>query len=266
MESTGLWRPWREACLHGPMTDIYERSWPATEAKGGVGIVHGIGEHSGRYEHVASALNAAGYSAYALDVRGHGRSVGFPADMGSDPDVIINDVVAFATANAASHDRFFLLAHSMGTLITIAAIPKIANGILDGLILSGTATQPGPAAGDLVSKGAVPVETLSRDEAVQKAYTDDPLVWDSVPVEALGQTMEFGGRVAAAVPLIEIPVLLVHGVDDQLCDIAGAQAVHTELVITDKTLIGYEGLRHEILNEPEKDKVLADVVSWLDKH
>lgn len=248
------------------MTDIYERTWPLADAKGGVGIVHGLGEHSGRYGHVAAALNAAGYAAYALDLRGHGQSVGFPGDMGEDPDAVIADVVAFAVANAQSHDRFFLLAHSMGTLVTIPAVPKIPNGVLDGLVLSGTATQPGPAGGDLATKGAVPVETLSRDEAVQKAYTDDPLVWDSVPPAVLGQAMEIGGRVAAAVPLIEIPVLILHGVDDTLCDIAGAQALHTELVITDKTLIGYEGLRHEILNEPEQDKVLADIVGWLDKH
>jgi alpha-beta hydrolase superfamily lysophospholipase len=248
------------------MADIYEIAWPVADAKGGVGIVHGLGEHSGRYEHVAAALNAAGYSAYAMDVRGHGKSVGFPGDMGEDPDVVIGDVVAFASSSAEAHDRFFLLAHSMGTLITIPAVAKISNGVLDGLILSGTATQPGPASGDLVTKGAVPVETLSRDQAVQQAYTDDPLVWDSVPPAVLGQTMEISGRVAAAVPLIEIPVLILHGVDDPLCDIAGAQALHTELVITDKTLIGYEGLRHEILNEPEKDKVLADIVGWLDKH
>jgi alpha-beta hydrolase superfamily lysophospholipase len=154
----------------------------------------------------------------------------------------------------------------MGTLLTIPAVPKIPSGVLSGLILSGTATQPGPAGGDLATKGAVPPETLSRDPAVQKAYTDDPLVWDTVPPEVLGHAMTIGALVADAVPLIEMPVLLIHGVDDPLTSIAGAEQVHAELVVTDKTLIGYKGLLHEILNEPEKDRVIADVIEWLDKH
>jgi alpha-beta hydrolase superfamily lysophospholipase len=248
------------------MSELFERSWPVTDAKAGVVIVHGLGEHSGRYEHVAAALNAAGYAAYAQDVRGHGRSVGAPGDMGTDADAVINDVVEFVTRHAANHDKLFLLAHSMGTMLSLPAVPRISIGLLDGLILSGCALEPGAAAADLITNGAVPPETLSRDEAVVKAYIDDPLVWDTVPPEVFGHTIDVGQKARDAIALIQIPVLLLHGVDDKLCDIQGSNLVHTELVITDKTLIGYEGLRHEILNEPEKDKVLADLIGWLDDH
>jgi len=249
-----------------PVPDIYERSWPIPGAKGAVAIVHGLGEHSGRYEHVAAALNAAGYSAYAMDVRGHGRSVGFPHDMGEDATQLITDVVEFCVGVRESYDKVFLLAHSMGTLLSMPAVPRVPTGTLAGLILSGTATEPGPAGGDLFTKGAVPLDSLSRDPAVQQAYADDPLVWDTVPQEVLGRAMEIGALVQEAIPLIEIPVLIIHGVDDPLASISGANAVYAELIITDKTVIGYDGLRHEILNEPEKDKVLADVIAWLDKH
>jgi len=248
------------------MPDIYERSWPVAGAKGAVAIVHGLGEHSGRYEHVAAALNAANYSAYAMDVRGHGRSAGFPHNMGEDVNQLVTDVETFCIGVHESYAKTFLLAHSMGTLLSMPAVPRVPSGTLSGLILSGTATEPGPAGGDLFTKGAVPLDALSRDPAVQKAYEDDPLVWDTVPQEVLGRAMELGALVQQAIPLIEIPVLLIHGKDDPLTNISGASGVYAELVISDKTLIGYDGLRHEILNEPEQDKVFADVIAWLDKH
>lgn len=248
------------------MSEIFERSWPVADAKGGVAIVHGLGEHSGRYEHVAAALNAAGYAAYAMDVRGHGQSVGFPGDMGDDPEQLVADVVDFVTRLAATHDRLFLLAHSMGTMLALPAVARIATGVLDGLVLSGCALEPGPAVGELISNGAVPPETISRDPAVVQAYIDDPLVWDAVPPEIFNHTIAVGQLARDAIGLIAVPVLLLHGMADELCDIAGSQLVHTELVVTDKTLLVYEGLRHEVFNEPEQEKVLTDLVGWIDSH
>lgn len=248
------------------MADIYERSWPIANAKGAVAIVHGLGEHSGRYEYVAQSLNKAGYSAYAMDVRGHGQSVGFPHNMGESVDQLVADVVEFCTGVRKSYEKVFLLAHSMGTLLSMPAVPKVPTGTLTGLVLSGTATQPGPAGGELFTNGSVPPSSLSRDPAVQKAYVDDPLVWDTVPPEVFGHLGNIAALVEAAIPLIEIPVLLVHGVEDPLASISGANAVYAELIVTDKTLKGYDGLLHEIFNEPERDTVIGDVVAWLDKH
>lgn len=244
---------------------LFERSWPLADSKGAVVIVHGIGEHAGRYEHVAQALNAAGYAVFAQDVRGHGGSSHLPiTDV--DPDVAINDVVAFCARVHEQNPHLFLLAHSMGTLLSMPAVTRMPNGLLSGLVLSGVAVEPGEAAADLLTKGAVPVETLSRDPKVQQDYIDDPLVWDTTPAEVLLHAAELGQKAKDAVPMIEIPVMLIHGEDDRLTSYEGANWVYGELVITDKTLIGYPELRHEILNEPEKDKVIADVVAWLDKH
>src|ERR1051326_8866131 len=145
------------------MPDIYERSWPVADAKGAVAIVHGLGEPSGRYEHVAAALNAANYAAYAMDVRGHGRSAGFPHNMGEDVNQLVTDVESFCIGVRESYAKTFLLAHSMGTLLSMPAVPRVPSGTLSGLILSGTATEPGPAGGDLFTKGAVPLDALSRD-------------------------------------------------------------------------------------------------------
>jgi acylglycerol lipase len=248
------------------MSDLFEWAWPLADAKGAVVIVHGLGEHGGRYDYVGRALNAAGYAAYAQDFRGHGKSVGFPGDMGGDPEQLITDVVEQVSRVRATQDRVFVLAHSMGTLFALPAVTRLPTDALRGLVLSGTALEPGPASADLITNGAVPPESVSRDPEIVKAYIEDPLVWDKVPQEVLLSTLDVGQRARDAVPLIEIPVLLIHGTEDKLTDIAGANYVHTQLVITDKTLIGYPGLFHEVLNEPERDKVIGDVVSWLDKH
>src|SRR5205823_433019 len=134
------------------------------------------------------------------------RSAGFPHDMGEDVNQLVTDVVDFCIGVRESFEKTFLLAHSMGTLISMPAVPRVPENTLSGLILSGTATEPGPAGGDLFTKGAVPLEALSRDPAVQKAYEDDPLVWKKVPQEVLGRAMELGALVQAAIPLIDIPV------------------------------------------------------------
>jgi acylglycerol lipase len=246
------------------MTDVFERAWPASSPKGSVVIVHGLGEHSGRYEHVARALNEAGYSAYAQDARGHGRSVGFPGDMGGDPDQVLDDLVSICVRVRAEHDVVFCLAHSMGTLFALPAVAKMPIGTLRGLVLSGTVGAPGPATEELLTNGKVPPESISRDPEVVQAYIDDQLVFEKVPPELLALAGDVTAKFFEAIPAITIPVLLIHGEEDLLSGLAGAQMVHTQLITTDKTLLPYPGLYHEVLNEPEKDRVLADVIAWLD--
>jgi acylglycerol lipase len=247
--------------------NLHERSWPVDDPKACVVIVHGLAEHSGRYEYVARKLNEAGYAAHALDLRGHGRSPGFPGDMGTDVDAISQDVTDLCVRLRPSYPALFLLAHSMGTLVSLPAVAKTPAGVLDGLILSGTALVPGQAVLDsLTSGGPIPPEVISRDPEIVEAYRNDDLVfYDRVPMELTMLAAEALGRASDAVPLITVPVLLVHGTEDTVTDMAGAQNVHTQLVITDKTFKGYDGLYHEVLNEPERDQVIADIVAWLDE-
>lgn len=248
------------------MSEIFERAWPVADAKAGVVIVHGLAEHTGRYEHVAAALNAAGYAAYGRDARGHGRSVGFPGDMGGDLDRALDDIVELAVRVKADHGTAFLIAHSMGTLFTLPAAARMPSDTLNGIVLSGTVGEPGPAGAELLEKGSVPPESVSRDPEVVKAYSEDPLVFPQVPQELLALAGEVTAQFFEAIPKITVPVLLVHGEADLLCGLGGPQLVHTQLVVTDKTLLTYPELYHEVFNEPERDKVLADVVGWLDKH
>lgn len=248
------------------MTDLFERFWPVDAPKGAVVIVHGLAEHSGRYEYVAAALNAAGYSVIAQDARGHGRSPGFPGDMGGDPERVLDDLVEVCSRVRREHETVFCLAHSMGTLFSVPAVARMPSETLSGLVLSGVVGAPGPASEELMTKGSVPPESVSRDPDIVKAYVDDPLVFERVPSELMALAGEVTAKFFDAIPLIRVPVLLIHGESDLLCGLEGAQLVHTQLVTTDKTLLTYPGLYHEVLNEPERDKVLADVVNWLDTH
>ena len=158
--------------------EIFVRTWPLEGAKATVVITHGAAEHVGRYEYVAQALNAAGYAVSAFDHRGHGRSVGFPGDMGGSIDQVVLDVVAQCEAAKAGSDKVFLLAHSMGTIFALPAAIEAPVGTLSGLILSGTALAPGPAVIESMTSGeGIPASLISRDPDVVKAYEDDPLVF-----------------------------------------------------------------------------------------
>jgi alpha-beta hydrolase superfamily lysophospholipase len=117
-----------------------------------------------------------------------------------------------------------------------------------------------------MTKGRVPPESVSRDPEIVKAYAEDPLVFDTVPPELLALAGEVTVKFFEAIPKITIPTLFIHGEEDLLTGLAGAQLAHTQLITTDKTLLTYPGLYHEVLNEPERDKVIADVVAWLDAH
>ena len=248
------------------MDELHSYAWPVDGAKAGVVIVHGLAEHMGRYEHVAAALNRAGYAVYGRDARLHGRSRHIV--LRGEVQEIIDDVAEHVLSVKASHERLFVLAHSGGTLSTIPAVAALPAGTLDGLVLSGIAIMPGPAVLESLSTGeGIAPKWVSRDPEVVKAYESDPLVFnEDIPDELMGMAIEATVRATEAIPLITVPVLLIHGGEDALCDPLGAQQAHAQLVTTDKTMKIYDGLYHEVLNEPEQDEVIADVVEWLDRH
>jgi acylglycerol lipase len=119
----------------------------------------------------------------------------------------------------------------------------------------------------MTSGEGLPAETISRSPEIVKAYVDDPLVFnDNVPPELMAKLIEVIGRFNEAIPKVNVPVLLIHGTADLLTAFEGANLAHAQLIVTDKTLKAYEGLYHEVLNEPERDQVIADVVGWMDEH
>ena len=259
---------------------IVWQSWsPAgdQQPKGVVTIAHGYGEHIGRYQHVAARLNESGYAVYGLDHHGHGRSAGKRGKVSLKAAVQdLNQLIV--TVTRARHPELpqFLLGHSMGGAIAL----RYAMGHqqrLTGLVVSAplAAVEGSPALlalGKLLGRlfPAMPVSKVdprlvSKDYEVVKAYIADPLNHHGpVPAGVARDFIVHVGTLAADVRRITLPTLLMWGTADRLCPPAGSELVAANIGSKDLTVERYEGLFHEILNEPERERVLGDLVAWLD--
>ena len=257
---------------------IFWRAWtPEEPPRAVVVIAHGAGEHSGRYEQVAAALVDAGYAVYALDHQGHGRSEGARALI-ERVDQAVSDLDALVVlASAAYPDlRVFLLGHSMGAMIALRYAP-VHQERLSGLILSGAlaALEDVPAPlrviGQMLSRVApktpliaIDASLVSRDPAVVQAYRADPLVHHGkLPARTAAEIADTVAALPSAVGAITVPTLILYGTDDRLCPPAGSVMVGERIGSADRTVTAYDGLFHEILNEPERAVVLADICAWL---
>ncbi|MGH7903275.1 MAG: lysophospholipase [Candidatus Dormibacteraceae bacterium] len=262
---------------------IHRRTWrPVAAPVATVTIVHGMAEHGGRYEAVASSLVADGCAVVAIDLRGHGRSEGTRLDVISFDDHVADTLHALRSARAADPGLpAFLLGHSMGGLVALLLAVRHPDEV-QFLVLSGalTAVPAGIspftlAAARLLARlapraGVSPVDLalVSRDPEVVRAYMADPLVSHVGKIPArLGMEM-FGaiGEVRSRVGSFTKPLLVMHGAADRLSDPEGSRYVYDHAASPDKTLKIYEGLFHEIFNEPERDLVLADLRAWLAGH
>jgi len=257
--------------------EISYRAWPASGAvRAPVVISHGGGEHSGRYAHVAERLGAAGYPVWALDHRGHGLSGGEPMRFSSVTPMAadLRTMIGIA-ASAAPVRKPFLLAHSMGAAIGLDYACDHQDE-LSGLVLSGalaaldqkTPVRLAARAVAKVSPGRgifkVDPETVSRDPAVVAAYDEDPLNFHgSFPAESIVALEKVGMTFPKRLPSLTLPLLILHGADDKLTPPSGSRLVDELASSHDKTLHLYPGLRHEILNEPEQDAIMDEIVAWL---
>jgi acylglycerol lipase len=260
-------------------SEIFWQSWPAPGgAKGIVVIAHGVSEHSTRYSHVAKRLNAAGYDVYALDHHGHGRSEGGRANIGRISSAVadIGRLIGISREGSESL-KLFLLGHSMGGALALEFALERQDE-LDGLVLSAPAAALEAAsrfellAGRTLSVvapnlGVFPVDptSVSRDPEVVSDYESDPLNYHrKLPArtvaELAGAIEEFPDRL----PGLTLPLLVMVGTADRLVPPDASRMVAERAGSADKQLITYEGLYHEILNEPEQDKVMDDLVAWLD--
>lgn len=261
---------------------IVWQSWlPAGERqlRGVVTIAHGYGEHMGRYQHVAARLNEAGYAVYALDHHGHGRSGGRRGRVGLRAAVADLDQLIVTVARARNPDLpQFLLGHSMGGAVALR-YAMAHQRRLQGLLLSAplAAVEGGPILltfGRVIGRllPAAPVSRVdprlvSRDHAVVKDYMADPLNHHG-PIPA-GVARDFILHVATLerdAGQIKLPTLLMWGTSDRLCPPAGGELVAASIGSDDLTVKRYTGLFHEVMNEPEQESVLDDLVAWLDAH
>ena len=263
-------------------TRIYHQSWfPESPPKAAVVLAHGLAEHSSRYTNVVNHLTSHEFAVYGLDHIGHGQSEGTRVYVRQFSDY--TDVFAsYVDQVRVAHPEIplFLYAHSVGALI--AALYLIDHAVeLSGVVFSGPCVKvPSNVSASTVflakalsriapKLGLSPVDAsgVSRDPAEVQAYIDDPLVYNGKTTARLAcELLKAMQRVAAEASGITVPALIVHGGADRIVDPDGSQMLHSALGSTDKTLTIYDGLYHEIHNEPEHPQVLADISAWLDEH
>jgi len=259
---------------------FYRRHVPAN-SKGHLILVHGFSEHSGRYAHVAEYLGSRGYSVWAMDNRGHGRSGGQRGHVDDYGDYV-KDILAFheLVARETGEKRPFLLGHSNGGLIALRFALAHAP-LLKGLILSDPLLQlskPVPAlkllAGRLIARFAPrhsmpndlePAE-LTQDPAMMEAYLADPIIFHVVSVGWFAQMEKASADARARGKELSLPLLLLLGGADPVCSGPASRAFFKSAASKDKALQTYEGFRHEIFNELGRERVLADLSAWLDRH
>jgi acylglycerol lipase len=257
---------------------IHWQTWlPGASPRGAVAIAHGVSEHADRYSHVASRLTNEGYAVYALDHRGHGRSGGKRAVIDRMEHAVADlDTLIGTMGSEQAGVKHFLLGHSMGGGIALEYALHHQER-LDGLVLSAPAASIDAAnpleliAGRVLSAvapgvGVFPVDSsaVSRDPEVVRLYDEDPMVFHKkLPARTVAELAGVIQTFPERAPSLGLPLLVMLGTADELVPPHAGRMVHERAGSEDKRLIEYEGLYHEILNEPEQDEVMDDLVEWL---
>lgn len=264
---------------HGGLA-LHAQGWlPAGEPRDVIVIAHGYGEHGGRYGNLVERLVPGGYALYALDHRGHGRSEG-RRGLVDRMDRVIEDFHAFVGEVRARHggSQVKLIGHSMGGNVAFGYAlrwPDDLSGlILSGPLIGGSASFVQRLAVRMLSAlapglgtVALPAEAVSRDPQVVAAYKGDPLVTlGKVPARTAHELFAPLPGYLRDAPGMKVPVLVQHGEADSLVPLAGAKPAIDAIGASDKTVITYPALFHEIYNEPEKERVIGDLAAWLAAH
>ena len=262
--------------------NIYFQAWlPEGDARAVLILVHGLGEHCGRYMNVVNHFVPLGYALYGLDHIGHGKSEGTRELVERFEDYISTLTTYYDMVKGWQTGKpVFLLGHSMGGLIAsyylldhqanfrggILSAPfvKVSDSISQATIIVGKILSVVAPRARLVTLDA---NGISLDPEVVRAYVNDPLVFHGkTPVRLGAELLKAMLRVRAEADRITLPLIILQGGGDRLIDPACGQILYDKAGSKDKTIKVYEGLYHEVFNEPERARVLKDVETWLAAH
>ena len=272
----------REGFIRSPSGDtLYHQAWlPDGSPRAGLILVHGLAEHSGRYTRLVEHLIPQNYAVFGLDHVGHGKSEGTRvfvrafSEFTAALDAFIGQV-----RESHPHLPIFMYAHSVGALIAVNTLLEY-DIALAGAIFSGPCVKvPASVSASTVLMAkllarlapklgisAVDATGVSRDPDEVRAYVDDPLVYNGKTTARLAcELLKAMNRVDADAVQVTVPALILQGGSDSIVDPEGAVMLHDAIGSHDKTLKVYEGLYHEIHNEPEHQRVLSDVSAWLER-
>ncbi len=249
-----------------------------------IAIVHGAGEHCGRYTNVVNHFVERGYVLYGFDFRGHGKSGGKPGHVMSWLEYR-EDLDAFLKFIREENPSqpLYLYAHSMGGQVALDYLTQAEpsqnwNSKLSGAIISAPAlARPNVSPlliglGKLLSRiwpglmleNGLEVKAISRDPEVVKSYLDDPLVGSKVSARFGAEFMACIDRVQSNASKFQLPLFMFHGEADQIIPVTGTQRFFNKVGATDKALKIYPGGFHEPHNDSQKVEVFQDVVRWLE--
>ena len=260
---------------------LYFQGWQVDEGrKGIVYIVHGLGEHSGRYAHWAELLNQAGYSVMSFDLRGHGKSEGKRGHVPSF-DAYMKDISLLfeQTETKPSEIPSFLYGHSLGGILVSNYVLRIKPHLAGVVITSPgfrTALERqkvkitlakimGTAIPELSMPTGLDPKAISRDPEVVTKYINDPLVHGTATAAMAKNTLDAIAWAFEHANEWTLPLLMMHGEEDQIAFIEGSQEFSRKIT-GDVTLITWPDCYHEVHNEPEKELVFECLHEWLDKH
>jgi alpha-beta hydrolase superfamily lysophospholipase len=231
---------------------------------------------------VANVLTRSGYLVGAIDLRGHGRSPGRRVFIRVFDEYLIDVRSLLSQAAKQAPGRpVFLLAHSLGgliaTLFVISERPSIAGLVLTGPLLgfgrgiSKTARTLALIMGrffpSFTIANALDTAAISRDPGVVNAYANDPLVHHGgIPARTGAEVIRAVAKTDGRMEEVQVPLLIFHGTGDRLAAVDGSKRLYGRASSSDKTLRLCDGLFHEVLNEPEREALLEELVKWLDGH
>lgn len=255
---------------------VEDREVPSPRAR--VVIVHGYAEHRGRYASLADRLVAESFACHLFDLRGHGHSGGTAAHVARFDDYLSD--LELVIARVRDSRPLLLLAHSLGGLIALRYVQLHSNAA-DALAVSSPFLRPGfevPAAKRLLAQVAswcapsLPFDNtldpdwISTDAAVVEAYRTDPLVLRKTTPRWFTEVERAQTALIAGASEVTLPLLMLLGGEDKIADHELASTVFERIGSADKTLLRYEGYRHEVFNEVGRAVVIDDLVAWLRAH
>ena len=260
--------------------NIYYQGWlPEGDVKAVLLVVHGLGEHSGRYMNVVDRFIPLGYAVYGFDNVGHGKSEGEREIVERFDDFTDTLKIFYKKVTEWQADKpFFLLGHSMGGTIASyylldhqadfkgaiisAPLVKVGDSVSQATItMSKILSKIAPKMGVM----ALDANGISRDPEVVDAYVNDPLVFHGkTPARIGAELLSAMMRITAEAGKITLPMIIVQGAEDILVEPSGAQMLYNKASSEDKILKIYDEMYHEVFNEPDRERVFNDVESWLE--
>jgi len=262
---------------------LFHQQWISQASKATVCIIHGVGEHSGRYEEVAQYLVENNVSVFTFDLQGYGQSEGKRGHIDSF-SWFIEDVESFYTfiqPSIPTPKKIFLLGHSLGALIATHFGIHNTNMPFKGIILSGPPFKiiSIPAwwnrVGILLAsvlpaltfqETSIQLNTLTHDKNKIESFRTDPYRHYYRSFQFIKEYFRAEKKAFKSADKVYYPLLIVQGGDDDIVDVHKVREYYDRLTIEDKTLIVYPEMFHEVLNEVNRRRVFTDILSWIEHH